>query len=90
MQPNITVMLGIKNKSNHEISSIKFDDDVLSWAANENSKKRFKTNYDLWTLQASSKWSKLNINSFKKNSLAKNYLISKFLSMTVLKNKKFF
>ena len=90
MQPNITVMLGIKNKSNHEISSIKFDDDVLSWAANENSKKRFKTNYDLWTLQASSKWSKLNINNFKKNSSAKNYLISKFLSMTGIKKQKIF
>ena len=40
MQPNITVMLALKNQKNLPISSIKFNDDILAWAANENSKKR--------------------------------------------------
>ena len=58
MQPNITVMLALKKQKNLPISSIKFNDDVLAWAANENSKKRFKSNMNLWTLQATLKWSK--------------------------------
>ena len=38
MQPNITVMIALKNKKELPISSIKFDDNMLAWAANENSK----------------------------------------------------
>ena len=52
MQPNITVMIAFKNQKNLPISSIKFNDNILAWAANENSKKRFKSNLNLWTLQA--------------------------------------
>ena len=55
MQPNITVMVAFKNQKDLPISSIKFDDETLAWAANENSKKRFKSNFNLWTLQASLK-----------------------------------
>ena len=47
MQPNITVkfmMIAFKNQKNLPISSIKFNDNILAWAANENSKKRFKSN----------------------------------------------
>ena len=65
MQPNITVMVAFKGQKNPPISSIKFSDDILAWAANENSKKRFKSNINLWTLQATLKWSKkllININ----------------------------
>ena len=40
MVPNITVMLSYKNKSKLSINSIKFNDNKLAWAANENSKKR--------------------------------------------------
>jgi len=47
MQPNITVMVAFKNQKNLPISSIKFDDETLAWAANENSKKRFKSNFNL-------------------------------------------
>ena len=65
MQPNITVMIAIKNQKNLPISSIKFNDDILAWAANENSKKRFKSNINLWTLQATLKWSKKTINRYK-------------------------
>ena len=60
MQPNITVMLALKNQKNLPISSIKFNDNILAWAANENSKKRFKSNINLWTLQATLNWSKKN------------------------------
>ena len=37
MQPNITVMVAFKNQKSLPISSIKFNDDLLAWAANENS-----------------------------------------------------
>ena len=33
-----------------------FDDQILGWAAKENSKKRFKSNFDLWTLQSTYTW----------------------------------
>ena len=32
-------------------NQINFEDPILGWAGNENSKKRFKSRYDLWTLQ---------------------------------------
>ncbi|MDC0628418.1 NAD(P)-binding protein [Pelagibacteraceae bacterium] len=67
MSPNITVLTVYKNYKNLPISSIKFNDNVLSWAANENSKKRFKTNLSLWTLQSTTQWSNKKINSYKKN-----------------------
>ena len=70
MQPNITVMVAFKNQKNLPVSSIKFDDETLAWAANENSKKRFKSNLNLWTLQASLKWSKKKINNYKNNNLS--------------------
>ena len=66
MQPNMTVMVAFKNQKNLPISSIKFDDDTLAWAANENSKKRFKSNTNLWTLQATLKWSKKRLINTKK------------------------
>jgi len=82
MQPNITVMVAFKNQKNLPISSIKFDDETLAWAANENSKKRFKSNFNLWTLQASLKWSKKKINKYKNNKSIMNQLISRFIELT--------
>ena len=49
MEPNLTVMAVYKKRKKVSLSSIKFDDDILTWAANENSKNRFKSNFDLWT-----------------------------------------
>jgi len=73
MVPNITVMLSYKNKSKLSINSIKFNDDKkLAWAANENSKERFKSNEILWTLQCTEKYSKKIIDLFKNN---KNYYL---------------
>ena len=82
MQPNITVMVAFKNQKDLPISSIKFDDEMLTWAANENSKKRFKSNFNLWTLQASLRWSKKKINKYKNNQSIMNQLISRFLKLS--------
>ena len=88
MQPNITVMLAFKNQKNLPISSIKFDDDILAWAANENSKKRFKSNINLWTLQATLKWSKKTINRYKNDKSIMNQLIIRFIKLTGFKKNK--
>ena len=72
MVPNITVMLSYKNKSKLSINSIKFNDNKLAWAANENSKERFKSNEILWTLQCTEKYSKKIIDLVKNN---KNYYL---------------
>ena len=88
MQPNITVMVALTNKKELPISSIKFDDNMLAWAANENSKKRFKSNLNLWTLQASLKWSKKTINKYKTDKSMMNKLISKFTQLTGLEKNK--
>ena len=64
MVPNITVMLSYKNKSKLSINSIKFNEDRLAWAANENSKERFKSNEILWTLQCTEKYSQKIIDLF--------------------------
>ena len=88
MQPNITVMVAFKNQKILPISSIKFDDETLAWAANENSKKRFKSNFNLWTLQASLKWSKKKINKYKNNNSVMNELISQFTNLTGLEKNK--
>jgi len=76
MVPNITVILSYKNKSKLSINSIKFNDDKLAWAANENSKERFKSNEILWTLQCTEKYSKKIIDLFKNN---KNYYIKEII-----------
>ena len=88
MQPNITVMVAFKNQKNLPISSIKFNDETLAWAANENSKKRFKSNFNLWTLQASLKWSKKTINKYKNNNSIMNQLISQFIKLTGFEKNK--
>ena len=88
MQPNITAMVVFKNQKELPISSIKFDDDILSWAANENSKKRFKSNFNLWTLQASLKWSKKTINKYKNDKSIMSQLVSRFLKLSGLEKNK--
>tara|TARA_B100001059_G_C17764521_1_gene544811 strand:- start:198 stop:1160 length:963 start_codon:yes stop_codon:yes gene_type:complete len=88
MNPNITVMVAFKNQKNLPVSSIKFNDEILIWAANENSKKRFKSNFNLWTLQASLKWSKKTINGYRKKKSIMNKLIARFLKLTGLEKNK--
>jgi len=90
MDANITVMMATK-KTRSNISSFFFSDKVLGWAAYENSKKRFKSDYDLWTLQSTYKWANKVINKNKINKLdnAKK-LIKKFFELTNLKRNKIF
>ena len=88
MQPNITVMLAFKNQKNLPISSIKFNDDILAWAANENSKKRFKSKINLWTLQATLKWSKKTINKYKNDKSIMSELITRFIKLTGFEKNK--
>ena len=90
MDANITVMIAIK-KNKKSPSSFLFDDPVLGWAGNENTKKRFKSKYDLWTLQSTFKWANKNINKNKKN-LKKNskILIDKFFKLTKIEKTKVF
>ena len=88
MQPNVTVMLAFKNQKTLPIGSIKFNDDVLAWAANENSKKRFKSNINLWTLQATLKWSKKTINKYKNDKSIMSQLISRFIKLTGFEKNK--
>jgi renalase len=88
MDANITVMIVIK-KTNKDISSYFFNDKILGWAAKENSKKRFKSNNDLWTLQSTQNWANKKIN---KNRESKNFnskiLINQFFKLTGIKKTK--
>ncbi len=88
MEPNITTMLAFKNQRSVPVSSIKFNDDVLTWAAFENSKNRFYSSNSLWTLQSSIRWARKNINRYKKSKKAENTLISKFLNFTGYKKNR--
>ena len=90
MIPNVTVMLAYKYnlKKNINISSVKFNDDILAWAANENSKERFKSSEILWTLQCTKKYSKKIINLFKYNrDKYINEIVNKFENLTGFKSK---
>ena len=88
MVPNITVMLSYKSKSKLSINSIKFNDDKLAWAANENSKERFKSNEILWTLQCTEKYSKKIINLFKNDSnIYTEEIVKKFENLTGFQSK---
>ena len=88
MLPNITTMIAIKNQREIPISSIKFNDDILAWVAHENSKKRFKSSINLWTIQSTVKWAKKKINIYKIDSKVENLLISKFIEFTGVKRNK--
>ena len=88
MDANITVLLEIK-KTNLGYSSFLFNDRILGWAGYENSKKRFKSKSDLWTLQSTFNWAnkKINQNKVLKKTNAK-ILIDKFFKLTGIKRTK--
>ena len=73
MLPNITVMGVYKNYKKLLINSVKFNDATIAWAAQENTKNRFKSNKILWTIQCTESFSKKIINLFNKNR--KKYLL---------------
>ena len=83
MLPNITVIAAYKNSTQIPVSSIKFNDKIIAWAANENTKNRFKSNQNLWTIQCTEKYSKININLFKKNkNKYQLFILKKFEELT--------
>ena len=89
MEPNITIMAIYKNNKNLPISSIKFNDKILGWAANENSKKRFLSNYSLWTIQSNFKWAKNNINYYKsRKKNTTSIILNRFQNFTGLSKKE--
>ena len=88
MEANITVMI-VTKKSNVNVSSYFFSDRILGWAVYENSKKRFKSNYDLWTLQSTHRWANKMINQNKANKFNNaKILINKFFEITKLNQNK--
>ena len=89
MTPNITVMVVYRNYSQVPISSIKFNDSVIAWASQENTKNRFKSQKSLWTIQCTEKFSKKNINFIKKKKKKYEQLIlKKFEVLTGYQTKK--
>ena len=88
MDANITILIEIK-KTNLGYSSFLFNDRILGWAGYENSKKRFKSESDLWTLQSTFNWAnkKINQNKVLKKTNAK-ILIDKFFKLTGIKRTK--
>lgn len=88
MDANITILIEIK-KTNIGYSSFLFNDRILGWAGYENSKKRFKSKTDLWTLQSTFNWAnkKINQNKVLKKTNAK-ILIDKFFKLTGIKRTK--
>jgi predicted NAD/FAD-dependent oxidoreductase len=77
MLPNITILAAYKNCPQLPISTIRFNDPIISWAGQENTKNRFKSNQVLWTIQCTEKFSKKIINLFKKNKKKYEKLILK-------------
>ena len=88
MDANITVMIEI-NKTNKNISSYLFNDKILGWAAKENSKKRFNSTNDLWTLQSTNLWANKKINKNKENKEKNSkILIEQFFKLSGIKKTK--
>ncbi|MDC1095829.1 NAD(P)-binding protein [Pelagibacteraceae bacterium] len=89
MVPIITLMLVYKKKNFNNISSIKFNSEIISFAAYENSKKRFNSNAHLWTIQSNIKWAKKFINVYKKQKKnTQNILSNEFNKILGIKNNK--
>ena len=88
MDANITVMI-VTKKIKTNISSYLFDDKILGWVAKENTKKRFKSSKDLWTLQSTYNWANKKINKNRENKdLNSKTLIDHFFKLTGIKETK--
>ncbi len=88
MDANITTMIAIKKNMNSN-SSYLFEDSILGWAGNENSKQRFKSKYDLWTLQSTFEWANKKINQNKRNKKENSkIMIDKFFQLSKIKKTK--
>ena len=90
MNSSLTVLL-MTNKTKNESSSFFTNDKVLGWVSNENSKKRFKFNKDLWVLQSTFEYGKKHTNNYRnKKKFYTNTLIKKFKKLTKIKIKKIY
>ena len=88
MDANITILIEIE-KTKLNLSSFLFNDKILGWAGYENSKKRFKSKTDLWTLQSTFNWANQNIYKNKKNkNLNSKILINRFFQLSGIKKTK--
>ena len=88
MDANITVMMTTK-KSKLNVSSYFFNDKILGWAGNENSKMRFKSKNDLWTLQSTYLWANKEIDKIQENKkLNTKIMIEQFFKLTGIKKTK--
>ena len=88
MDANITVMMVIK-KRKLNVSSYFFNDKILGWAGNENSKKRFNSKNDLWTLQSTYLWGNKKINKNRENKEQNiKTMIEQFFKLTGIKKTK--
>ena len=86
--PNITIMAAYKNYKKLPINSIKISDEIISWAAQENTKDRFKTNQILWTIQCTENFSKKVINLLKGNkNKYQSIILKKFENFLGFQNK---
>ena len=83
MQPNLTLMVAFNKSLNLNLSAVSFEnDDVLGFAANENTKKKvlINKNLELWTIQSSLKYALKNIQEYRINKqnlideMLKNFL----------------
>ena len=90
MNSSLTVLL-MTNKTGNKASSFFTNDKVLGWVSNENSKKRFNCNRDLWVLQSTFEYGKKHTDNYKnKKKIYTNILINKFKKLTNIKIKKIY
>ncbi len=81
----------VTNKIKNNFSSFLFNDEVIGWAAKENSKKRFKYKYDLWTIQSTFKWANRNILNYRNNKKKfTNFLINRFKKLSKININKIY
>ena len=68
---------------------INFNNKILGWAGNENSKMRFKSKNDFWTLQSTYLWANKKIDKNRENKkLNTKILIEQFFKLTGIKKTK--
>ena len=88
MEPNITLLLEQKSKKEVPFSSLRLNNEIIAWIANENSKNRFSSSAIYWTIQSSIKFSKKIINVYKKDKIFySNQMIKEFVKIFNIKNK---
>ena len=90
MIPNITLLLIQKGKQKIPISSIRLNNRIISWISNENSKKRFLSKENYWTIQTSEGYSKKIINNYKnKKNFYSKQIIKEFCKILNFNIKNF-